>query len=81
MLFVYASADYYLKDNGKLGFLITQEVFKSKGAGEGFRRFQLGEKKYLQVLKALDLVSVQPFEGAANKTAGIILSNKNQNKA
>ena len=74
MLFVYALADYYLKDNGKLGFLITQEVFKSKGAGEGFRRFQLGEKKYLQVLKALDLVSVQPFEGAANKTAGIILS-------
>jgi len=73
MLFVYASADYYLKDDAKLGFLITQEVFKSKGAGEGFRRFQLGEKKYLKVLKAHDLVSIQPFEGAANKTAAIIL--------
>jgi len=73
MLFVYASADYYLKDGSKLGFLITQEVFKSKGAGEGFRRFQLGEGKHLKVLKAHDLVSIQPFEGAANKTAAIIL--------
>jgi methylase of polypeptide subunit release factors len=73
MLFVYASSDYYLKDGAKLGFLITQEVFKSKGAGEGFRRFQLGEGKYLKVLKAHDLVSIQPFEGAANKTAAIIL--------
>jgi len=73
MLFTYVSSDYYLKDGAKLGFLITQEVFKSKGAGEGFRRFQLGEGKYLKVLKAHDLVSIQPFEGATNKTAAIIL--------
>ncbi len=73
MLFVYASADYYLKNGAKLGFLITQEVFKSKGAGEGFRRFQLGKQKYLKILKAHDLVSIQPFEGASNKTAAIIL--------
>jgi len=73
MLFLYASADYYLKDRARLGFLITQEVFKSKGAGEGFRRFQLGDGKYLKVLKAHDLVSIKPFEGAANKTAAIIL--------
>src|SRR3989344_2278882 len=43
MLFTYAASDYYLNIEGKLGFLITQEVFKSKGEGEGFRRFQLGE--------------------------------------
>ena len=73
MLFVYASSDYYLKDGEKLGFLITQEVFKSKGAGEGFRRFQIGDGKYLKVLKAHDLFSIQPFEGATNKTAAIIL--------
>jgi len=73
MLFTYASADYYLKDGGKLAFLITQEVFKSKGAGEGFRRFQLGNGEHLRVLKAHDLVSIQPFEGATNKTAAIIL--------
>jgi len=73
MLFVYASSDYYLKDGAKLGFLITQEVFKSKGAGEGFRRFQLGDGKYLKVLKTHDLASIQPFEGASNKTAATIL--------
>jgi len=72
MVFTYAAADYYLKKGAKLGFLITQEVFKSKGAGEGFRRFRLGEKEYLKVLKAHDLVTVRPFEGAANKTAAII---------
>lgn len=73
MLFTYASADYYLRDGAKLGFLITQEVFKSKGAGEGFRQFQYGEKEKLKVLKAHDLVTVLPFEGAANKTAAIFL--------
>jgi len=80
MLFTYASADYYLKDAAKLGFLITQEVFKSKGAGEGFRRFQLGEGKYLKILKAHDLVSIQPFEGATNKTAAIILKKGEKTK-
>lgn len=76
MLFTYAASDYYLARDGKLGFLITQEVLKSKGAGEGFRRFRLGEQSqspYLKVIKALDLVTVQPFEGASNKTAAIIL--------
>ena len=73
MLFVYASADYYLKEGAKLGFLITQEVFKSKGAGEGFRRFQLGDGLHLKILKAHDLASIQPFEGATNKTAAIVL--------
>lgn len=45
MLFTYACADRYLKDGGTLAFVITQEVFKSKGAGEGFRRFRIGEKR------------------------------------
>ncbi len=73
MLFTYVSADIYLKSGGKLGFLITQEVFKSKGAGEGFRRFQLGDEEYLKVIAAHDLVTIQPFEGAVNKTGAIIL--------
>jgi hypothetical protein len=78
MLFTYSSVDYYLKDKAKLAFLITQEVFKSKGAGEGFRRFRLGDKDYFKVIKAHDLVTVQPFEKAANKTAMIILTKGSQ---
>ena len=73
MLFTYTAIDYYLKKKSKLGFLITQEVFKSKGAGEGFRKFRIGEKDFFKVLKAHDLVNVRPFEKAANKTAMIIL--------
>ncbi|MCX7886568.1 MAG: N-6 DNA methylase, partial [Verrucomicrobiae bacterium] len=81
MLFTYAAADYYLKRGGKLGFLITQEVFKSKGAGEGFRRFAWnGEKNLLKVLKAHDLATVQPFEGAVNKAAAIILKKGSATK-
>jgi hypothetical protein len=47
MLFVYAAADFYLKPDARLGFLITQEVFKSKGAGEGFRRFWIANREPL----------------------------------
>jgi hypothetical protein len=76
MLFTYAAADHYLAHNGNLGFLITQEVFKSKGAGEGFRKFRLGDRETLKVIKAHDLVTVQPFEKAANKTAAIFLKKR-----
>lgn len=76
MLFTYAAADHYLARNGTLGFLITQEVFKSKGAGEGFRKFRLGNRETLKVIKAHDLVTVQPFERAANKTAAIFLKKR-----
>jgi len=75
MLFVYACADNYLRTGGTLGFVITQEVMKSKGAGEGFRRFKIGEDgPSLKVVKAHDLVAVAPFEGAANKTAMLVLT-------
>jgi len=80
MLFTYAAVDHYLCKGGKLGFLITQEVFKSKGAGEGFRQFRLGDRDTLKILKAHDLVSVQPFEGAANKTAAIFLKKNDITK-
>ncbi len=73
MLFTYAAFDRFVRKGGKLGFLITQELFKSKGAGEGFRRFCLGQTEKFKVWQAHDLVTVQPFEGAANKTAAIFL--------
>lgn len=73
MLFLYASTDHYLKKKGKLGFVITQTVFKTKGAGEGFRRFRLGDRDELKVIHVDDLVELQPFEGAANRTSVLIL--------
>jgi len=73
MLFTYASVDYYLKDGGRLAFLITQEVFKSKGAGEGFRSFRLKEQEVpLRVLLMEDMVNLKPFQ-AANKTSLFVM--------
>jgi len=70
MLFTYSCADNYLKDGGILGFVITIEVFKSKGAGEGFRRFELKNTKTpLKVTAMEDMVDLKPFPGAANKTS------------
>ena len=73
MLFTYACSDYYLKRGGKLGFLVTRDLLKAGSRGEGFRRFQLGDGEFLRVLRTHDLVSIFPFEGAANKTAAIVL--------
>ena len=75
MLFTYAAADRYLRDGGTLAFVITQEVLKSKGAGEGFRRFRLGaDGPPLKVRCVHDFVKMRPFPSAANKTAAIILT-------
>jgi SAM-dependent methyltransferase len=75
-LMTYVVADALLKDGGKLGFVITQSVFKT-AAGAGFRRFELPEqhrqKRPLKVLYVDDMVELQPFEGASNRTAILAL--------
>jgi SAM-dependent methyltransferase len=73
ILFTYVCADSFLPTGGQLGFVITQTLFKSKGGGQGFRRFQIGDKEYLEVRKVHDMVSLRPFEGAANRTAVVTL--------
>jgi len=73
ILMAYVAMDEYLKKDGKLGFLITQSVFKTAGAGQGFRRFKLGDGKPIQVLHVDDMVELQPFEGAANRTSVVVL--------
>ena len=72
MLFVFSCVDNYLSDGSKLGFVITQTVFKTKGAGDGFRRLEFGRGKNKVVLKPIrvdDMSDLQPFEGATNRTA------------
>jgi hypothetical protein len=83
MLFVYSCVDNYLISlpvdgegrggGGKLGFVITQTVFKTKGAGDGFRQleFSKGENKkvVLKPIRVDDMSDLHPFEGATNRTA------------
>lgn len=73
ILMLYIAMDNYLKDNGKLGFVITQTVFKTKGGGAGFRQFRLGSGTPLKVLSVDDMSELKPFEGAANRTSVVIM--------
>lgn len=71
MIFTYAAMDNFLKETGKLGFVINQSVFQSKDAGVGFRRFQISWVKRIEIHRVDDLTAIQPFEGATNRTATI----------
>ncbi len=74
MLVLYSSADRYLKAGGRLGMVITQTIFQSKGAGDGFRRFELGPGgESLCVERVDDMTQLRPFAGAANRTSTIVL--------
>ncbi|MFH0765931.1 MAG: N-6 DNA methylase [Calditrichota bacterium] len=75
MLFVYSAVDNYLDVGGRLGFVITQSVFKTQGAGDGFRQLHFNKDDktfYITPLKVEDLSAMQVFEGATNRTAVFI---------
>lgn len=76
-LMTYVTADKLLKSSGKLGFVITQSLLKTAGAGAGFRRFSIpgknGKEIPLRVLHVDDMVNLNPFEGASNRTAVMVL--------
>ena len=82
MLFVYVCIDKYLKNEGKLAFVITQTLFKTTGAGDGFRAFRYDDysepgeatRYYIRPLQLLDLSRIQVFDGATNRTAVFIAS-------
>ena len=69
-LFTYCCLDNYLEVGGKLGFIITNTVFKANGQAEGFRRFRIGDfGEYFKIECVHDLSMTKPFEGASNLTA------------
>lgn len=74
MLMTYAVADRHLRDGGRLAFVITQTVFKTAGAAQGFRRFRLGDHgAHLRAVHVDDMTELNPFEGATNRTAIMVL--------
>lgn len=73
MLMTYVAADRYLRTNGKLGFIVSQALFKTAAAGQGFRRFQLPDGTPLGVHRVEDFVKLRPFDFTANRTAMLIL--------
>jgi hypothetical protein len=77
MLMTFTVMDGLLRAGGKLGFIITQSVFKTAGSGQGFRQLRIPQPNNqfvpLQVLHVDDMVALQPFEGASNRTAVMVL--------
>jgi len=73
ILMLYVAVDKFLKSTGKLGFVITQTVFKSEGGGVGFRKFRLGNRDPMKVIFVDDMSELQPFEGATNRTSVIVV--------
>ena len=70
VLMTYVAIDKYLKDRGKLCFVITQSLFKTVGGGEGFRCFRLGKQGVnFKIMQVDDMVELQPFDSTTNKTA------------
>jgi Eco57I restriction-modification methylase len=82
MLFVYACVDRFLREAGKLGFVIVQTVFKSQGAGDGFRRFEYSSgpsRWYIQPIRVEDLNRIQVFDNATN-SAAVLVAEKTKKK-
>jgi SAM-dependent methyltransferase len=73
MLFVARCVDRYLRDGGRLAFVITASVFRSELAGRGFRRRILPPNSTYTFVRIDDLSRLSVFEDASNRT-GILLA-------
>ena len=71
-ILTYSAVEKWLRMGGRLGFLITQTVFKNESS-EGFRRFRLPDGTELQVVEVHDMVEIRPFENINNRTAALFL--------
>ncbi|MFW9778376.1 MAG: Eco57I restriction-modification methylase domain-containing protein [Candidatus Heimdallarchaeota archaeon] len=72
VLFTYTCLDRYLKQSGMLSFILTRSVFKTIGAGEGFRKFSL-KKRAFRVIEVHDFSEIRPFEETHSKTTLLLL--------
>lgn len=75
-LFLYVSADHYAKPDGSVAFVVTQSLFKNKGAA-GFRQLKIG-RTWLRPQAITDMVECGVFEGAVNRTATIVVSKQSR---
>ena len=70
VLLTYVALDKYLKDDGKLGFVVKETLFKSIKHGEGFRKFRIFPTKTpINPYRVDDLTLFRPFKDAVNRTA------------
>ena len=74
VLLTYVVIDNYLVNNGKIGFIVKETLFKSIKQGEGFRKFRIVPKGIdLNVIRVDDLTKIKPFRDAVTRTAIIYI--------
>jgi len=66
-MITYTTADKWLKQGGKLGFVITGTLFKNPSSA-GFRNFRINDSEYISPQIVDDLKALKPFSDAANHT-------------
>ena len=75
VLVTYVVVDNYLKNRGKIGFVVKETLFKSIKQGEGFRKFKISPTNTnLSVSRVDDLTSIKPFRDAVTRTAIIYMT-------
>ena len=82
-MITYTTADKWLKEQGRLVFVITGTVFKNPSSA-GFRNFKLEPKNnnslYLAPVSVDDMKYLKPFEDASNHTT-VAVFNKSKKPA
>ena len=64
----FSAVDNWLKNGGRIAFLITWTVFKS-GSARGFRLSKLPDSSGIKIVGIEDLTGIQPFPDATNETS------------
>jgi hypothetical protein len=67
-MITYTTGDKWLRDDGKIAFVITQTLFQNPSSS-GFRNFRINATGNLIPVEVEDLKAMKPFPDAANKTA------------
>ncbi len=76
-MITYTTADKWLKNKGKLAFVLTGTLFKNPSSA-GFRDFKLNERYYLVPIAVDDLKALKPFSDAANHTVIAVFNKSNK---
>lgn len=80
VMFMYVAIDKYLKNGGKLGFVMKQTLYKSL-AGKEFRKFiveKTDKSIPLKVLKVNDMLELKPFNISAQAETSTIILEKGE---
>ena len=76
-MITYTVSDKWLKNEGKMVFVITQSHFQAPSS-EGFRGFTINKLYKLIPLVVEDFKNLKPFNDATNKTAVVVFEKNDQ---